>query len=173
MVLTQHIYSINISKSSKETEPCSPKRIVRDAKPGPKTHILWDSTVKGLGLRITPKGVKSYILNYRINSRERRATIARASEISLKIARERAGGSTRCASGRGKLTRSKASGRRKEAPTVADGLRRFFDEFAPARLEMGRLSPRTDFGLPHGRLERFLEPALGRRKVADVTSATT
>ena len=67
------------------------ERIVRDAKPGPKNRILWDSTVKGLGLRITPKGVKSYILNYRINGRERRATIARTSEISLKIARERAG----------------------------------------------------------------------------------
>ena len=47
--------------------------------------------MKGLGLRITPKGVKSYILNYRINGRERRATLARTSEISLKIARERAG----------------------------------------------------------------------------------
>ena len=35
--------------------------------------------------------MKSYILNYRINGRERRAAIARTSEISLKIAREWAG----------------------------------------------------------------------------------
>ena len=31
------------------------ERIVRDAKPGPKTRILWDSTVKGLGLRVPNK----------------------------------------------------------------------------------------------------------------------
>ena len=89
------------------------ERIVRDAKPGPKTFILWDATVKGLGLRITPKGVKSYILNYRINGRERRATIARSSEISLKIARERAGDQLMRIRA-GKLTRSKISGRRKK-----------------------------------------------------------
>ena len=45
------------------------ERIIREAKPSPKTRILWDATVKGLGLRITPKGVKSYILNYRIHGR--------------------------------------------------------------------------------------------------------
>ena len=143
------------------------ERIVRDAKPGPKTRILWDSPVKGLGLRITPKGVKSYILNYRINGRERRATIARASEISLKIARERAGDQLmRIRAGEADPLENKREA--KEAPTVADGLRRFFDEFAPARLEMGRLSPRTisDY---RWQADRFLEPALGRSKVADVT----
>ena len=56
----------------------------------------------------------------------------------------------------------------REAPTVGDGLRRFFDEFALARLEMGRLSPRTvtDYRWMAG---RFLEPVLGKRKIADVT----
>ncbi|MDE2810111.1 MAG: Arm DNA-binding domain-containing protein [Gemmatimonadota bacterium] len=53
--------------------------------------IKWDATVKGLGLRITPNGVKSYILNYWYHGRQRRATIARATEVSLKIARQLAG----------------------------------------------------------------------------------
>ena len=143
------------------------ERIVRDAKPGPENRILWDSTVKGLGLRITPKGVKSYILNYRINGRERRATLARTSEISLKIARERAGEQlVRIRAGETDPLERKREA--KEAPTVGDGLRRFFDEFAPARLEMGRLSPRTvaDYRWMAG---RFLEPVLGKRKIADVT----
>ena len=118
------------------------ERIIRDAKPGPKIRILWDSTVKGLGLRITPKGVKSYILNYRINGRERRATLARASEISLKIARERAGDQlVRIRAGEDDPLKRKREA--KEAPTVADGLRRFFDEFVPARQKLGRLSART------------------------------
>ena len=143
------------------------ERIIREAKPGPKTRILWDATVKGLGLRITPKGVKSYILNYRIHGRERRATLARASEISLKIARERAGDQlVRIRAGEADPLDVKRAAR--DAPTVADGLGRFFDEFAPARQQMGRFSERT---VKEYRwiTDRFVEPALGRCKVADVT----
>ena len=78
------------------------ERIVRDAKPGPKNPypVGW-STVKGLGLRITPKGAQ--ILHPQAIASmavKRRATLARASEISLKIARERAGGSASAHPGR-------------------------------------------------------------------------
>ena len=143
------------------------ERIIRDAKPGPRTRILWDSTVTGLGLRVTPKGVKSYILNYRVNGRERRATLARVSEISLKIVREMAGKQlVRIRSGEADPLERKREA--KEAPTVGDGLRRFFDEFVPERVEIGRLSPRTvqDYRWQAG---RYLDPKLGRRKVAEVT----
>ena len=69
-----------------------------------------------------------YILNYRINGRERRATLARTSEISLKIARERAGEQlVRIRAGEADPLERKREAR--EASMVADGLRRFFDEF--------------------------------------------
>ena len=32
---------------------------VRDASPGEKTAIHWDSQVKGMGLRVTPAGAKA------------------------------------------------------------------------------------------------------------------
>ena len=93
---------------------------------------------EGLGLRITPKGVKSYILNYRINGRERRATLARTSEISLKIARERAGEQlVRIRAGETDPLERKREA--KEAPTVGDGLRRFFDEFRTGASRDGTL----------------------------------
>ena len=57
------------------------ERIVRDAKPEQKTRILWDEKVTGLGLRITARGVKSFVLNYRVNGRERRITLARAGQV--------------------------------------------------------------------------------------------
>ena len=63
---------------------------IRDVKPGQNTRILWDSTVNGLVVRITPNGVKSYILNYLVNGLERRMTLARVGEITLKIVREQA-----------------------------------------------------------------------------------
>ena len=143
------------------------ERRIRDAKPEARTRILWDSQVKGLGLRVTPAGTKSYILNYRVAGRERRATLARASELSLKAARERAAE---------ELAAIRAGGthpleRRREAnaaPTVADGLDRFFNKFAPARIDIGRMTARTVKDYRQQALQ-YLVPAVGKRKIRDVT----
>ena len=142
------------------------ERIVRNEKSDGQTRIVWDNQVKGLGLRISTKGTKAYILSYRVNGRKRQATLARASEISLKRVREIAGGQlVRIRAGEADPLESKRKA--KEAPTVDDGLQRFFDEFAPARIKMGRLSPRTlkDY---RWQASRFLEPSLGKLKIADV-----
>ena len=60
------------------------ERRIRDAKPEPKTRFLWDGQVKNLGVRVTPKGAKSFVLFYRTGGRKHLATLARCSEISLK-----------------------------------------------------------------------------------------
>ncbi|HEV2116727.1 MAG TPA: Arm DNA-binding domain-containing protein [Terriglobales bacterium] len=52
--------------------------------------IVYDADVRGFGLRVTCNGVKSFILNYRTNGRERRYTIGRCDEWSVTAARERA-----------------------------------------------------------------------------------
>ena len=143
------------------------ERRIRDATPQPKTRILWDSQVKGLGVRITPAGAKSYILNYRVEGRERRATLARVSELSLKSARDLASselGAMR-AGDSGPLERRREA---RKAPTVGHGVERFFEEYAPARVAIGRMSVRTVY--EYGKLaRRHLLPALGNRKIANVT----
>ena len=143
------------------------ERRIRDAKPEARTRILWDSQVKGLGMRITPAGAKSYILNYRVAGRERRATLARASELSLKAARERAGEELALIR-TGKADPLERRRETRRAPTVADGLERFFSEHAPARIEMGRMTARTvkDY---QQQARQYVLPALGRRKIRDVT----
>jgi integrase len=50
--------------------------------------ILWDDKIKGFGLRITSNNVKSFILNYRINGRERRLTIGQYPTWSAAAARD-------------------------------------------------------------------------------------
>ena len=143
------------------------ERRIRNAKPEARTRILWDAQVKGLGLRITPRGTKSYILNYRVASRECRATLARSSELSLKAARERAAEelvAIRAGRPHPLERRSEANA----APTVADGLDRFFNKFAPARIDIGRMTARTVKDYRKQALQ-YLVPALGKRKIRDVT----
>ena len=143
------------------------ERRIREAKPEPRTRIIWDSQVRGLGVRITTAGVKSYILNYRAGGRERRATLARVPELSLKAARERAGRELAAirAGETDPLERRRLA---REAPTVADGLDRFFDEYAPARIAIGRMSPRT-LQTYRNQAALYIRPAIGTLRVADVT----
>ena len=141
------------------------ERRIRDAKPGPKLQILWDKQIRGLGLRITPKGVKSYILLYRINGRERRATLAREAQISLKdvrvLAAEKLNG---VREGNDPLERKKEE---LAAPTVKDGIERFFNEFAPQKLKGGEYAPKT-IAEYRKQSNRYIEPSLGRLKISDV-----
>ena len=145
------------------------ERRIREAKPEPATRIIWDSKVRGLGVRITTAGVKSYILNYRVGGRERRATLARVPELSLKAARERAGRELAGvrAGETDPLERRRLA---REAPTVADGLDRFFDEYAPARIAIGRMSPRT-VQTYRNQAALYVRPAIGTLRGADVTRA--
>ena len=143
------------------------ERLIRDARPEPKTRIIWDSLVRGLGVRITPAGTKAYILNYRAGGRERRATVARVPGVSLRAARERAGSELAAirAGETDPLERRRAV---REAPTVADGLDRFFDEYAPERIRLGRLSPRT-LQTYRNQAKLYIRPSLGKRRVGGVT----
>ena len=143
---------------------------IRDAKPGGKTVILWDGQVKGLGLRIAPGGTKAFILNYYdMAGKERRVTLARAGEISLAEARQRAGREL-AAIRDGDADPLQRRQDAREAPTVADGLDRFFTDYAPARVAKGRMTERT---VREYRLQaaKYLRPALGDRKAADVARA--
>ena len=145
------------------------ERLIRDTPPGEKDRILWDAQIKGLGVRIRTSGTKTYILNYRVNGREHRATLARVGEIALREARERAGVElVRIRAGEADplMRRREARG----APTVNEGLERFFTEFVPARLEAGRLAPRTVENYRQ-QAARYLRPALGGRRIGDVTRA--
>ena len=145
------------------------ERRIRDAKPGAEAWTLWDSDIKGFGVRIAGGGTKSYMLMYRAGGRLRRWTFGRVSEMSLADARHVARGEmVMIRQGKG----DPASKRQEAAasPTVGAGLDRYFAEYAPARVEAGRLTERTlrDY---RGQARRTVRPALGNIKIADVTRA--
>jgi integrase len=71
------------NKHRSTTLPKLTKRVIDAAKPAPHgDRFVWDDALKGFGLKVTPHGVKSYVLQYRRppggrNSPTRRYTIGR------------------------------------------------------------------------------------------------
>ena len=140
-------------------------RTIRDAKPESRARILWDGTVKGLGVKVFPSGQKTFVLSYRTGGRKRLATLARCTELSLKAARERAGAElVRIRDGETDPLERRREAR--DAPTVAEGLDRFFDETVPERLSIGKLKPKT---VQEYRLQaKTIRAAIGKRRVGEV-----
>ena len=145
------------------------ERMVRDAKPDGKARTIWDKQVMGLGLQITPKGVKNYVIRYRVSDRKRQAILARAGQISLKDARERAGAElVRIRAGEVDPLQRRRDAR--EAPTMAEFIEQFFAVEVPARIARGRMKPITAETYGYQARSHIL-PAIGTRRVADVTRA--
>lgn len=145
------------------------ERIIRDAKGDGKARTVWDSQVRGLGLQVTQGGKRNFVIRYKIGERRRQAIIARAGEISLREARQRAGlelANIRAGEADPFQRRQEAA----QAWTVADLWERFETEFAPQRIAIGRMTERT---LTEYRkaARRHLLPTLGKLKVADVRRA--
>ena len=51
------------------------KRTVDAAHPANRDTFIWDAGLKGFGLKVTPKGKRVYVLQYRFGGRTRRYTI--------------------------------------------------------------------------------------------------
>ncbi|MEO5375488.1 MAG: site-specific integrase [Alphaproteobacteria bacterium] len=142
------------------------KRIVDAATPAAdgRQLILWDGDVKGFGLRVTPAGVKSYILNYRIDGRERRYTIGKhGSPWTCEEARTRAIEALReIATGNDPLEAKRAE---REAPTMTDLAARFLAEHADSKRKVSTAKE-------YRRLfDKKILPVLGVRKVVDIRRA--
>ena len=135
---------------------------VRDAKPESKTYVLWDVRVKGLGLRVTPGSVKAYILDYRVDGTRRRATLGRPGlKFSLADARSKA--SEIKTDGSDPLRKREE---RREAPSLADALNRFFDDHCERRIKAGRMQGTT--AKEYRRQARLYLKGLSHLKVADI-----
>lgn len=145
------------------------EKIIRDLKPAAKRYIIWDRQVSGLGVKVFESGVKAYVLSYRSGGRKRLATLARCSETSLKVARERAGAELiRIRHGESDPLERRRETR--EAPTVAEFVAQFFEVEAPARIERGRMKAGT-VEVYRWQAHKHILPAIGKRRVADVTRA--
>ena len=149
------------------------QRAVDAANPGDRDVYLWDGELRGFGLKVTPAGGRSYLVQYRVGGRRgrtRRVTIGKhgspwtahtAREEAKRLLGEVAAGADP-AEGRTQARKDK---------TMAE----LCDEYL-AEAEVGRVL--TRFGEPKkastlatdcGRIERHIKPLLGRRTVRSIT----
>jgi len=64
---------------------------VERLRPDPAKRVeVWDKTLPAFGLRITPRGIKSFVVMRRVNGRNKRITLGRYPELSVKQARDKA-----------------------------------------------------------------------------------
>src|SRR4051812_44177444 len=69
------------------------KTVVDKAHAGDKEDVILDAEVRGVGVKVTPKGAKSFFLQYRTGGREttsQRYTIGTFGGLTVEIARQEA-----------------------------------------------------------------------------------
>lgn len=135
--------------------------LVRRASAGDRAQVFfWDAEVKGFGLRITNKGAKSFILDYRVGGRQRRITIGNYPDWSVKAARTEAGDLKKLVD-KGEDPMGERHAQR-AAPTVEDLWRRYQENHLPRKAPRSQVDERIMW-------DKLILPELGKFKVTEVS----
>lgn len=137
-------------------------KVVRDAEAPPRgNRIIYDADLLGFGLRITAKGARAFVLNYRVKGRERRITIGQYPTWTVLAARKQAEQMRRQVDqGQDPLEERVAE---RSAPIVRDLFERYAAEHLPTKALRSAADDRSMW------LKDIL-PRLGAKKVGDITT---
>lgn len=137
------------------------KRSIDAIKATGDDFFIWDTALPGFGLRVSPKGRKTFIVQYRYKSRSQRVSIGRASIITVDEARSNA----KVIMGKIESGNNPAMDVRvyRKAPTLSEINVRFIKE----HIEL-RLKPSTQVNYKQI-MKAYVLPALGDRKVSEIT----
>ena len=143
------------------------KTIVDGAKPGPADYFIWDSELKGFGLKMSKGGRKTYVCQYRTaggrTGDSRRLTIgAHGSPLTVELARAEA-----------KKILGRAANGEDPAQEKQDLKKQLaVTELCDQYLVHGCATKKpSTLATDRGRIERHIKPLIGRKKVQEVTKA--
>lgn len=136
------------------------KRTVDALQPQEADYFVWDSEIKGFGVRIMCSGAKTYQAQYRKGGRTRRVSLGRHGNITAEQARLKAREVMGLVAQGENPAEEIAQHRR--APTVAALCDRFFEAHV---LERCKPSTQAEY---RRALDLFVKPAIGAFKVVDV-----
>jgi len=135
--------------------------VVRKALPPAQGQALfWDSEIKGFALRVTARGAKSFVLDYRVGGRQRRITLGNYPDWTVQAARVAARAMKREVDlGQDPMGERHAL---REAPTVQDLWERYQSEKLPTKASRTQIDERSMW-------LKIILPRLAKHRVADVT----
>lgn len=137
---------------------------VQSLKPKASRYEVWDPAAPGFGVRVTPKGIKSFVYLYRYEGLARRMTLGRYPQLSLSNARVKYAKAKAALEVKGtdpgrSLVEGRAASR--AAPTVSQLVDEYIEKWAIPRKRSWKEDKRL--------LEHDVIPALGRKKAASIT----
>jgi len=141
------------------------KRVVDATGPGNRDRFVWDSELSGFGLKVTPRGRKTYIVQFRVGGRRgttRRVSLGAHGKLTPEKARAEAKRILgEAAAGRDpvEIRKSEIAGRL----SLADAMKRFFEEHVePRRKARTAAEYRRAAGL-------HIYPALGSKRLGEIS----
>jgi integrase len=122
--------------------------------------FIWDSEVKGFALRVTARGAKSFVLDYRVQGRQRRMTLGSYPDWTVQAARTAAKTMKReVDSGQDPMGDRQAL---RDAPTVLDLWDRYQTEKLLSKAARTQIDERSMW-------QKIILPRLAKHHVADVS----
>jgi integrase len=128
--------------------------------------FLWDSELRGFGVRIIPSGLKTFILQYRnAEGRSRRIVIGRHGVLTLEKARDQA--KIKLGQVAGGADPAEESAVSRDALTVAEVCDWYLCEAEAGRILGRRHRPikASTLAMDRSRIETHIKPLIGRRQV--------
>ena len=134
-------------------------RARKELAPARGQTMLWDTDVKGFALRVTPGGAKSFLLDYRVEGRQRRLTIGSFPDWSVQAARTAAKKlKQEVDGGRDPMGQRHAD---RVAPTLQDVWERYETEHLPRKAVRAQADERSMW-------QKIILPRLGKLKIASI-----
>lgn len=140
------------------------KRIVDQLQPSDREIYIWDTEVRGLGVRCYPSGKKMYVLKTRHVRIQRLITLGQHGSPHTPESARKAAIEFLALKAKGEDP-AKERDQRKAAKTVNELGEHFLKEYVAKRLK-----PSTAYEYKRA-VEKFINPALGSLSIGDVTSA--
>jgi integrase len=129
-------------------------------------YAVWDSELKGFGLRVSAKGVKTFVIRYRVGGGrtgiERMHTIGRYGALTPKEARKRARLALGDVAGGGDPQGGRAH--KRAEMTFAELCDLYLAEGCETKKE-------STLATDNVRIERHIKPLLGRKRVSEIDRA--